>query len=137
MQNCNSSVAVWFSILIFQVHFFFQWHLACLNQSHIAVVQGGVSSRAIHNWLWICSQKEILKKLNFFYIKEVLCNFLLQKIEYLRKRFLFLPSTTWNNRPQKLLIIGPNLFFSFAYLPIICPILIFCFIKMDPCATSI
>ena len=44
---------------------------------------------------------------------------------------------TWKNCPQKLLIIGPNFFFSIANQPKTSPNHIFCFIKMSPCATSI
>ena len=44
---------------------------------------------------------------------------------------------TWKNHPQKLLIIGPHFFFSIANRPKTSPNLIFCSIKMSPCATSI
>ena len=49
-----------------------------------------------------------------------------------------MPLKTWKNCPQKLLIIGPqSFFFSIANRPKISPNLIFCSIKMFPCATSI
>ena len=46
----------------------------------------------------------------------------------------FLPLKTWKNCSQKLLIICPKLFFSIATRPKISPNLIFCSIKMVPCA---
>ena len=48
-----------------------------------------------------------------------------------------MPLKTWKNCSQKLLIIGPNFFFSIVNRAKTSPNQIFCSIKMSPCATSI
>ena len=63
----------------------------------------------------------------------MVCNFLVRKLHTiflnLKKK---LSLKTWKKSPQKLLIFGPNLFFSFANWPKTSPNLIFCSIKMSP-----
>ena len=105
---------------------------ACYKtQSHyIEVTQGGDSSRAIHNWLWIFSliwgkKKNQKKKKNF--IKKILLFFFKIKNKILALK-------TWENCPQK---IGPHFFFSIANRHKTSPNHIFCSLKMSPCANSI
>ena len=63
-------------------------------QSHyIEVAQGGVSSRAIHNWLWIFSlfwaKIKIKIKINKkIIIKEILCNSLVRMLQCFFKKCL-------------------------------------------------
>ena len=68
------------SMVLFRIH--------CYCQSHyIEVAQGGMSSRAIHNWLWIFSLFQ--PKMKYFPIFRnifstfMLCNFLVRTLQYL------------------------------------------------------
>ena len=76
-----------------------------------------VSSRAIHNWLWIFSiflakikiQNKLKKKKS--YKRDIMQLFSANATIIFKKYFiLFLPLKTWKNCSQKLLIIGPKLF---------------------------
>ena len=107
------------------------------RQSHyIEVAQGGVCNRARHNWLWIFSlfwaKKNSKEKKN---IKEILCNFLLWTLQYLKKKF---DPENMKKTPSKVAHYRPKIFFSsIANRPKTSPNFIFCSIKMSPCATSI
>ena len=83
-------------------------------------MQGGVSSRAIYNWLWIFSlffAKKNSNKIQKKIIKKILWNVLVRTLQCFWKKInIFLPTKTWINQPQKLLIIGPQFFFQY-FLP--------------------
>ena len=104
------------------------------TQSHyIEVPQGGVSSRAIHNWLWIFNLNIWAKKnKERKFIKKILCNFLVRKLQCFLKKSLSIKNTL-----SKVAHNQPNFFFSIANRPKTGPNHIFCSIKMSPCATSI
>ena len=64
-----------------------EWFLYRNKQSqYIEVLQEGVSSRAIHNWLWtyiFLSKKKFKRYSNFLYVyKNIFCNFLVQTLQY-------------------------------------------------------
>ena len=49
----------------------------------------------------------------FFFIKSILCNFVVRTLQYFQKKFkLFLPTKSWKNHPQKLLRKTQIHFFS-------------------------
>ena len=54
-------------------------------------------------------KKKFKKKI----LKLILCSFSVRTLQHFQKTFnIFLHPKTWKKRPQKLLIIGPNFFFS-------------------------
>ena len=89
------------------------WHYkyAPLRQSHDKeVAQGGVSRRAIHNWLWIFSlfcQKKF-KKFNRYYA-PFLCG---RHNAFKKNLTFFLPTRTWKNPASKVAYNRPKFFFS-------------------------
>ena len=86
--------------------------------AYIEVAQGGVSSRAIHNWFWIFSlffdKKKIQKKyqIKLFFIKEILCNFLVRSLQCFFFKYFFFAHKNMKKPASKVAHNWPQILFS-------------------------
>ena len=110
--------------IICELHF---WHTKSLYRSR--------TDRCLYTILALKKIKKIKKNHFFFYKRHFTQLFSSDARVFKKKLNIFVAP---ENRPQKLLIIGPpTFFFSIANQPKISPNLIFCSIKMAHCTTSI